>query len=144
MAHLKTHGRNRTTLVIAHRLSTVADADEIVVLEEGKVAERGTHAQLLVLRMVGTPISGRRKRRKKRRFRFRTCRARLKFSSSMSCLHSHGAMRERDHRPADQNGFLLLVPCVSSCPFARSGPRLITSTTPAAVPEGDGGARVAV
>ena len=44
---LKTHGRNRTTLVIAHRLSTVADADEIVVLEEGKVAERGTHAQLL-------------------------------------------------------------------------------------------------
>ena len=47
MAHLKSHGRNRTTLVIAHRLSTVADADEIVVLEEGKVAERGTHAQLL-------------------------------------------------------------------------------------------------
>ena len=45
MAHLKTHGRNRTTLVIAHRLSTVGTRAEIVVLEEGKVAERGTHAQ---------------------------------------------------------------------------------------------------
>jgi ABC-type transport system involved in Fe-S cluster assembly fused permease/ATPase subunit len=47
MAHLKTYGRNRTTLIIAHRLSTVMDADEIVVLEAGRVAERGTHAELL-------------------------------------------------------------------------------------------------
>jgi ATP-binding cassette subfamily B protein len=37
----------RTTIVIAHRLSTVVDADEIVVLEGGKVAERGNHAALL-------------------------------------------------------------------------------------------------
>jgi ABC-type transport system involved in Fe-S cluster assembly fused permease/ATPase subunit len=37
----------RTTIVIAHRLSTVVDADQIVVLSEGRVAERGTHAQLL-------------------------------------------------------------------------------------------------
>jgi ATP-binding cassette, subfamily B, heavy metal transporter len=37
----------RTTIVIAHRLSTVVDADQIVVLDEGRVAERGTHAQLL-------------------------------------------------------------------------------------------------
>jgi ATP-binding cassette subfamily B protein len=37
----------RTTIVIAHRLSTVVDADQIVVLNEGRVAERGTHAQLL-------------------------------------------------------------------------------------------------
>ncbi len=39
--------RNRTTLVIAHRLSTVTDADEIIVLDDGLVAERGTHAVLL-------------------------------------------------------------------------------------------------
>ncbi|KKB82661.1 metal ABC transporter permease [Devosia limi DSM 17137] len=38
---------NRTTVVIAHRLSTVINADEILVLREGQVAERGTHAQLL-------------------------------------------------------------------------------------------------
>ena len=38
---------NRTTIMIAHRLSTVIEADQIVVLDEGKVAERGTHEQLL-------------------------------------------------------------------------------------------------
>lgn len=39
--------RNRTTLVIAHRLSTVIGADEIIVLKSGEIAERGTHAALL-------------------------------------------------------------------------------------------------
>jgi ATP-binding cassette subfamily B protein len=39
--------RNRTTLVIAHRLSTIIGADEIIVLDQGVIAERGTHLQLL-------------------------------------------------------------------------------------------------
>jgi ATP-binding cassette subfamily B multidrug efflux pump len=37
----------RTTIVVSHRASTVRDADEIVVLEDGQIAERGTHAQLM-------------------------------------------------------------------------------------------------
>jgi subfamily B ATP-binding cassette protein MsbA len=40
--------RNRTTIVVAHRLSTVADADVIHVLAEGRIVESGTHAELLV------------------------------------------------------------------------------------------------
>ncbi|PYE35859.1 ATP-binding cassette subfamily B protein [Rhizobium sp. PP-F2F-G38] len=39
--------RNRTTLVIAHRLSTVIQADEIIVLKDGVIAERGTHGELI-------------------------------------------------------------------------------------------------
>jgi ABC-type transport system involved in Fe-S cluster assembly fused permease/ATPase subunit len=39
--------RNRTTLVIAHRLSTIVGADEIIVLDQGRIAERGTHRALL-------------------------------------------------------------------------------------------------
>jgi ABC-type transport system involved in Fe-S cluster assembly fused permease/ATPase subunit len=40
----------RTTLVIAHRLSTVIDAEEIVVIEHGRVVERGAHLELLARR----------------------------------------------------------------------------------------------
>ncbi|HZT51366.1 MAG TPA: ABC transporter, partial [Stellaceae bacterium] len=56
--------RDRTTIVIAHRLSTVREADKIVVLDAGRVAETGTHASLiargglyaeLVERQVGMP-----------------------------------------------------------------------------------------
>ncbi len=39
--------RDKTTIMIAHRLSTLRDADELVVIEHGKVAERGTHKELL-------------------------------------------------------------------------------------------------
>jgi ATP-binding cassette subfamily B protein len=41
--------QHHTTLVIAHRLSTVVDADEILVMDKGKIRERGTHQQLLSL-----------------------------------------------------------------------------------------------
>jgi ABC-type transport system involved in Fe-S cluster assembly fused permease/ATPase subunit len=46
-AALRAVSHRRTTLVIAHRLSTVVDADEIIVLQDGRVAERGNHIALL-------------------------------------------------------------------------------------------------
>ena len=46
-AELQGVSQNKTTLVIAHRLSTVVDAHEILVMDAGRIIERGTHAQLL-------------------------------------------------------------------------------------------------
>lgn len=44
---LRSIARNRTTLIIAHRLSTVVDADQILVMEQGRIVERGAHRALL-------------------------------------------------------------------------------------------------
>src|ERR1019366_5160277 len=46
-AELRAIAQNCTTLVIAHRLSTVVDADQILVMDKGKIVERGTHRELL-------------------------------------------------------------------------------------------------
>lgn len=44
---LRSIAHNRTTLVIAHRLSTVVDAQQILVMDKGRIIERGTHRELL-------------------------------------------------------------------------------------------------
>jgi ABC-type transport system involved in Fe-S cluster assembly fused permease/ATPase subunit len=49
-AEIKSAARGKTTLVIAHRLSTVVDAHEILVMELGRIIERGTHLKLLAAR----------------------------------------------------------------------------------------------
>ena len=55
-AELKRIATNRTTLTIAHRLSTVADADQILVMDQGRIIERGNHQQLLVTNGVYTKM----------------------------------------------------------------------------------------
>ncbi|MNI21412.1 Lipid A export ATP-binding/permease protein MsbA [compost metagenome] len=40
--------RNKTIVIVAHRLSTVEHADQIIVLDQGKIVERGTHSELLI------------------------------------------------------------------------------------------------
>ena len=46
-AELRAIAQNRTTLIIAHRLSTVVEADQILVVDKGRIVERGTHRELL-------------------------------------------------------------------------------------------------
>ena len=52
MEHLHRFYRGRTVVVVAHRLSTVSDADNIVVLDKGRVAEEGTHEGLTAKRGI--------------------------------------------------------------------------------------------
>lgn len=47
LSAIKAASKNRTLVVVAHRLSTVVDADQIIVVDEGKVSAAGTHAELL-------------------------------------------------------------------------------------------------
>jgi ABC-type multidrug transport system fused ATPase/permease subunit len=51
--------KGRTSIVIAHRLSTVQNADLIVVIHNGKVAEQGTHSELLAMKGIYHKLSTR-------------------------------------------------------------------------------------
>ena len=50
MENLKEYTRGRTVVIVAHRLSTVRDADQIIVLENGEIAESGKHDELAARR----------------------------------------------------------------------------------------------
>lgn len=47
MNNLSTFFKDKTVVIVAHRMSTIKNADNIIVLEDGKIAEQGNHEQLL-------------------------------------------------------------------------------------------------
>jgi ATP-binding cassette subfamily B multidrug efflux pump len=49
LSHLRSHFGKRTVVIVSHRVSAVQDADQIIVLDEGRIVERGTHAELVEL-----------------------------------------------------------------------------------------------
>ena len=53
---IKEYMRSRTTIIISHRISTVKDAERIIVLNEGKIAEQGTHDELVELGGIYTDL----------------------------------------------------------------------------------------
>jgi len=47
LRNLKAYSADRTTLIVSHRISTIKSADQIVVLQRGRITQRGTHNELL-------------------------------------------------------------------------------------------------
>lgn len=59
LRNLKEFMKNRTSIIISHRISTVKDADKIFVLDEGKIAEQGTHQELIELNGIYADLNQR-------------------------------------------------------------------------------------
>jgi ATP-binding cassette, subfamily B, heavy metal transporter len=79
--------KNRTTLVIAHRLSTIVHADNILVLEKGKLVEQGTHAELLRRDGLYASLWNRQRRAEK---------AREELAEALEAAEKAGALRPAD------------------------------------------------
>ena len=123
LATLRRVSQHRTTLAIAHRLSTIADADRILVLDQGRLAECGTHAELLGARglyaeIVGAPAG--------RRRRLNACPGRPALVLQCNMVHRAARITARVRRCAfpDLTGYL---PC-------STVPRSTATGSPTSVP----------